>query len=120
MDQKSKMGKSDAFGAATDYTTPIINTTQAERYKRGFLNTFPSTTPPGLQADWYNFLQAIVQNPYSYLTNSVGMTANNTTYQGMLTPVKDSSGLIRRKYDEIVNYYLTNYNIDLRRIGDGR
>ncbi len=120
LDLKNKIGKSDAFNAAADYTTPIINTTQAQRFKRGFLSTFSSTTPPSLQSDWYNFIQAIVQNPYSYLTNAAGMTANNTTYQGILTPVKDSSGLIRRKYDAMINFYLNNYNIDLQRIGDGR
>lgn len=120
MDLKSKMGKSDLFIAMSDYTTPIVSTQQAQRYKRGFLNTNASTTPNSYQTDWYNFIQAIVQNPYSYLTSTTGINANTATFQGILSPVKDSSGLIRRKYDEINNYYKTKYNIDLQRIGDGR
>ncbi|HMT75858.1 MAG TPA: putative zinc-binding metallopeptidase [Chitinophagaceae bacterium] len=120
MDLMNRMGKSDKFIAVSDYTTAIVNTTQAQRYKRGFLSTTASTTPPSNQADWYNFLQAIVQNPYNYLTNATGINANTATYQGILTPVKDSSGMIRRKYDAMVNYYKNIYNIDLTRIGDGR
>ncbi len=120
MDLKNKIGRSDLFIASADYTTPIINTTQAQRFKRGFLSTSASTTPPAAQTDWLFYIQAIVQNPYTVLTNATGMTANNATPQGMLTPVKDSLGLIRKKYDLIIDYYKTNYNIDLQKIGDGR
>ncbi len=120
MDLKSKMSRSDVFIGSSDYSTAIINTTQAQRYKRGFLSTSASTTPPSSQTDWLNYIQAIVQNPYTYLTSTSGINSNTTTYQGILTPVKDSSGLIRKKYEEITNYYKTNYNIDLQRIGDGR
>lgn len=119
MDLSSKMGRSDLFAASSDYTTALINNTQAQRFKRGFLTTTGSTTPPGLSTDWIAYIQAAVQNPYSVLTNPTGMTANNTSMQGILTPVKDSSGLIRKKYDAILDYYKTTYNIDLQRIGDG-
>ncbi len=121
LDIKNKIARSDLFFASADYTTPIVNNTQAQRFKRGFLvPIFGSTTPPSFQTDWVNYIQAIVQNPYTYLTDATGMVANNNTYQGILSPVKDSSGLIRRKYDIITNYYKTNYNIDLQKIGDGR
>jgi len=119
LDLKLKTTRSDIFIGSADYTTAIPNTTQAQRYKRGFLNTNASTSPPGQTTDWSNFIQAAVQNPYSYLTDATGINSNTATYQGILTPVKDSSGLIRKKYDEIINFYKTNYNIDLQRIGNG-
>lgn len=119
LDLKLKTSRSDLFLASTDYTTAFPNNTQAQRYKRGFLYTTNTTSPPSATTDWSNFIQAAVQNPYSYLTDSKGINPNTATYQGILTPVKDSSGLIRKKYDEITNFYKTNYNIDLQRIGNG-
>ncbi len=119
MDSYGKMSRSDKFTGVTDYSTAFVNNTMAQRYKRGFLYTTNTTTPPSNTTDWFNFLAAILRNPYSYLTDATGMNANNTTMQGILTPVKDSSGLIRQKYDQIIEFYRSNYNIDLNRMGNG-
>ena len=117
---RNKILRSNMFASFADYTTPIINNTLPQRYKRGFLvPVSASVTPPAESTDWEHFIQAIVQNPYSYLTNASGINSSDATYKGILTAVKDSSGLIRKKYDEITNYYKTNYNIDLQRIGNG-
>lgn len=115
----NKTSMSDAFINTTDYTTLVSTTTQSARYNRGFLSTTATTAPPSAATDWAWFIHAIVKNPYTYLTNATGMTSNNTSYQGILTPVKDSSGLIRKKYDAITNFYKDNYNIDLQKIGNG-
>ncbi|MBK7098884.1 MAG: hypothetical protein IPH58_11620 [Sphingobacteriales bacterium] len=97
----------------------MSNTKQEERYKRGFIASTGYTNTPGVQADWYNYLEAILKNPYSYLTSAIGITSNDNTYQGILSPIKDSNGLIRKKYDAIISHYKTKYNIDLQRIGNG-
>ena len=49
------------------------------------------------------------------------MIAENTstnTYVGILNPVKDVNGLIRKKYEILVNSFKENYGIDLQAIGD--
>ena len=117
---KNKIPRSNIFVSFADYTTPIINNTLAQRYKRGFLiPVSASVSAPGEITDWEHFIQAVVQNPYSYLTDATGINASDATFKGILTAVKDSSGLIRKKYDAITDYYKTNYNIDLQRIGNG-
>ena len=117
---KNQIPRSDLFKSFADYTTPIVNNTLPQRYKRGFLIPVSnSVTPPGESTDWEHFIQAAVQNPYSYLTDASGINASDATFKGILTAVKDSSGLIRKKYDEITDYYKTNYKIDLQRIGNG-
>lgn len=118
LDLKNLTGKSGQFIASTDYITAMSFTDpQPDRYKRGFMSGTGSYAPSN-QTDWYNYIQAIVQNPYSYLTDA-GTTPNDATLKGVLSPVKDVNGLIRRKYDLIVNFYKQNYNIDLQRIGNG-
>lgn len=118
MQLTNRMGRSEIFDAASDYTTALVTGTNAVsgRYNRGFIGT---TALPPVATDWMWYVQAIVQNPYSYLTNGTGMTANNATLQGVLSPVKDSTGLIRKKYDAVIDYYKSNYNVDLQRIGNG-
>lgn len=119
LDLNRKVSISPVFNSISDYSTPIITTMQSQRYKRGFLTTLNSTIPPSPQTDWYSYIQAIVQNNYNFLTDANGLAPNDNTFRGILTPVKDSSGLIRRKYDEVVNYYKSTLNVDLQRIGNG-
>ncbi len=117
-DVNNKIPRPVEFTILSDYTTalPFANV-QTERYKRGFLvGGWPH---PAQQLDWQNYIQAIVQNPYSYLSDATGITSEDATPKGILTPVKDPTGLIRAKYQIIVNYYKNNYNINLQRIGNG-
>jgi hypothetical protein len=115
MDIKLKMGQSQPFLAITDYTTTPLPSTQATRYQRGSLKTTStfSKTP-----DWYDYIQTIVSNPYSLMIDPA-TTAADVTAKGILTPVKDTNGLIRRKYTEIIKFYKDTYNIDLQKIGNG-
>lgn len=116
MDVTAKMEKSITFFTLTDYATPVTGSTVADRYKRGFLGS--TATLPSFATDWHAYIQAIVANPYSYLTD-VNTTAADVTAKGILSPVKDPNGLIKRKYDAILKFYKDRYNIDLQRIGDG-
>lgn len=115
MDLDAKIKKSDLFLTITDYVT-AVPANPADRYKRGFLNSIKVTTS-SLQ-DWHSFIQVIVSNPYSYLTDPA-TTAADGAAKGILTPVKDVNGLIKRKYDAMINHYKGVYGIDLQRIGNG-
>lgn len=115
---RGKINRPAQFDALSDYTSAIAAYTQAEYYKRGYIGPFPFYIP-SVSTDWENYLKAIVQNPYAYLTDGTGITATDGTFKGILSPVKDVSGAIRRKYDFVTNFYKTNYNIDLQKIGNG-
>jgi hypothetical protein len=126
MDVLARMKRSDVFLSISDYaaiispTAPATVVTVADRYKRGFLaNPGSVNIQPGKGVDWLIFLQYILTNSYATLTSPV-TTANDATAKGILSPVKDVNGLLRRKYDAMLQHYLTQYNIDLQRIADGR
>lgn len=111
-----KMGISENFINTSDYTTTLVATTTTERYKRGFVGAagaIPSTT-----SDWYNFLRAVTSTSYTDLTNTT-TAATDATYKGILGPLKDTNGLIRKKYDLMISYYKSQFNIDLQAIGNG-
>ncbi|MCH5721102.1 hypothetical protein [Niabella hibiscisoli] len=115
---RGKILRPAGFDALSDYTTAFAAYTQAEYYKRGYVGVFPYYIP-GAALDWESFLKTIVQNSYAYLTDGTGITVTDATFKGILSPVKDVSGAIRRKYNFVTNFYKTNYNIDLQRIGNG-
>lgn len=123
MNLKGKMGISDVFISSSDYisaitpTAPATNPNNADLYKRGFLGSTSFTTPSS-QNDWYSYLQVILSNKYTNLTNPA-TTPTDVSAKGILSPVKDVNGLVRRKYDAIIKYYNEVYNIDLQKIGDG-
>lgn len=115
---RDRIPRPAGFDALSDYIGAIATYSQAYYYQRGYIGAFPYYIP-GAPIDWENYLKAIVKNPYSYLTDATGITSADATLKGILSPVKDVSGNIRRKYDFMINFYKNNYNIDLQRIGNG-
>jgi len=115
MDLQFKMSESTVFLGTSDYTTAITGT-QADRYKRGFLGV--TSAVPASSVDWQSYIQAIVSNSYAFLTDP-NTTAADVSNRGILSPVKDVNGLVKRKYDAMIAYYKTQYNIDLQAIGNG-
>jgi len=81
------------------------NITSAQRYKYGF-DTIPLGRAPTPIVDILAFLDTICAKPKAALD----------AY--MLNPKVDSLGLTRRKYDLLVNYFKTNYNVDIQAIGN--
>lgn len=117
MDLEGKMKRSDAFTGISDYATVISGGTQADRYKRGFL-ALPANLPT-MTLDWQAFMLLVVSNPYAYLTDPATTAADGTS-KGVLSPVKDVNGLIKRKYDAMISFYKQQYGIDLQAIGEGK
>ena len=70
------------------------------------MNWNNSTTP---QDDWLSYLELAVSVPYEELI----VEGPN----GFLHPSKDSRGLISQKYELIVEHFLSEYQIDLKKIG---
>lgn len=119
MRTKNHSGTSDIFMSVSSYT-PLAWGAPDLVYGRGFLanGLTWAGTANNFNEDWDSFLKAIIYNPYSYLTDG-DTTPSDPSAKGILSSVKDTSGLIRRKYDAMIDYYKTNYNIDLQRIGNG-
>lgn len=114
MDLSGKMSKSDSFKNTSDYITPLTQATIAERNVRGFLVT---GAIPGTTTDWNSYLSVIVNNSYETLIDP-NVSVKDVTSRGILSPIKDRDGLIRKKYQLMIDHYKQNYQIDLQRIGN--
>ena len=73
--------------------------------------------------DWKNFMLMMLLCPEEFLTrvpefnNDWDMTSAN--WDGILNPVKDVNGLLKKRYDIVRNYFKENYNMDLQKVGNG-
>ena len=92
------------FFKVSDYSRGGI--TSAQRYKYGFDTLVSGSNAPPPIVDILAFLDTICAKP----------KANLDAY--MLNPKVDSLGLTKRKYDLLVNYFKTNYNVDIQAIGN--
>ena len=90
------------FFKVSDYT--LAGLTKANRYKYGF-DTTAGANAPNPYTDILAFLDTICAKPRAQLD----------AY--MFSPKVDSLGLMKRKYDILVNYF-KNYNIDIQSIGE--
>ncbi len=95
------------FAAISNYT--IFSNTNNKPYIHfyGFISWNHSSTP---QDDWFTFIDAIVDHPYKEWISDGEF--------GFLHPGKDTQGKIRVKYNLVVEFFKTNYQIDLQKISD--
>ena len=96
------------FYAGVAYSPTVTN---QNMYSRGFV--YRGTK---LENDAEYYIQAIISTTYEDLTAEV--PANDYTFKGILNSTKDVNGLIRYRYDILVNHLKTAYGIDLQAIGD--
>ena len=91
------------FFKLSDYSLGSIKTEQ--KYKYGFDTLIGGAAPPPM-VDILAFLDTICAKPKARLD----------AY--MLNPKVDSLGVTRKKYELLVNYFKTNYNVDIQAIGN--
>lgn len=70
------------------------------------------------EQDWKNYLRTIVKTPYSVLTEEPG--DGDYTTRGILHEKKDTQGVIRKKYDILINYFKKEYGLEIQSIGNAR
>lgn len=92
------------FFKVSDYSLGSI--TRDLKYKYGFDTLGAGSRAPTPILDMVGFLDSICAKSKSQLD----------AY--MLNPNIDVLGLTRRKYDLLVNYFKTNYNVDIQAIGN--
>lgn len=91
------------FAAVTNYTTAATLTTY---YALGYVNYAVAVGDNKLNKDFLSYVALITSKTKAELDASV------------LNPTNDTAGLIKKKYNFIINYYKTKYNIDLQAIGN--
>jgi hypothetical protein len=100
----AKIPEPAAFFKISDYTVGSLTATN--KYKYGFLVPSSSNRAPLPSQDLLSYLDTICAKPKTALD----------AY--MLNPKVDSLGVTKRKYDLLINYFKSNYNVDLQAIGD--
>ena len=103
-----KITKKEQFFKLGDYSSSVTNTNM---YARGFIESGTKA-----EDDWETYVKVIISTPYEELIAETG--DKDYTNKGILNPMKDENGLIRKKYDIVVNHWKSEYNIDLQAIGN--
>jgi hypothetical protein len=92
------------FFKVSDYTVGSLTATT--KYNYGFLVSPVGNRAPSPSEDILSYLDTICAKPKSALD----------AY--MLSPQVDQFGLMRRKYELLVNYFKNNYQVDIQAIGN--
>jgi hypothetical protein len=100
------------FASGANYS--VTYTTYAAAYAQGIL--YPYFSSPTADFDWGYYILAMVSMSEANLNTSTANT--DATYKGILNATKDVNGKIRTRYNQVRNYYITNYNVDLQAIGN--
>lgn len=75
-----------------------------------------------VENDWKSFLLMMVTFSEEFLTRTPEYNSDwdytMQNWDGILNPVKDVNGLLKKRYDIVRNYFIENYNMDLQKIGN--
>ena len=104
-----KMTLWDGFVSLSDYEVSGSN-----YFERGFIGGYYSSKYP--DDDLESYIDAILtlSEEELYAEPEEG----DDSYRGMLHEKKDKSGLIKKKYDIVIEHYKEYYNVDLLKIRD--
>lgn len=97
---KKKMARAQAFFAVSTYSS-----SGSSKPEDGFVE---DNIGSNLDNDWNSYISMIVSTPYEQLIGTAGLLSEGV----------DTSGKIRQKYDIMVEFFQTNYNVDLQAIGN--
>ncbi len=106
-----KLQIDEAFTQLSEYGDYVNNSTM---YSLGFING--SSQVASQITDFKYYIQAIVTTPFDVL--NAEPEEEDYTYRGILHPSKDVNNMVNRKYNLVINYFKTMYNVDLQKIGN--
>lgn len=98
-----KVSMATGFALVSNYTLTVSSSTM---YANGFLDTRAKSQTNPQFYDLRTYVKAITNNSKATLDNTI------------LKPTNDTKGLVKQKYDLVVNYFKTVHNVDLQAIGD--
>lgn len=99
---KNALGSPESFFLVTKYSN---NITADKIYENGILDAQHCSNK---EYDWFDYIKLAIANPISKLEGE----------GGVLNPAVDVNGLIRQKYDIMVNFFKTVYKFDIQAIGN--
>ncbi|TCC99356.1 hypothetical protein [Pedobacter hiemivivus] len=98
-----KVAMATNFASVSNYTLTVSASTM---YANGFLDTRAKSQNNPQMYDIRTYVKAITNNSKATLDNTI------------LKPTNDTKGLVKQKYNLVINYYKTVHNVDLQAIGD--
>lgn len=101
---RGKLDVPTDFTTVTNYTATGV--TFANYYSFGYVNYAVAVGDNKLNKDFLSYIALITSKTKAELDATV------------LSAATDTAGLIKKKYNIIINYYKTKYNIDLQAIGN--
>ena len=99
------------FILSADYSSS--NASQAVAYGKGIVGTYISSSAT---TDWAAYVMAMVTLSEADLNRSIPNTDRSLV--GILNPMKDTNGLIRKRYNIVRNYFINTYQVDPQAIGN--
>lgn len=113
IDQKKLVAPKE-FAELSEYGMKVD---KKDMFKLGFIeNNYGMEM--NVSADFMSYVKAVFS--YSYDELNAEMGEGDYTVVGILNPNKDVNGLIRRKYDVLINYFRETLHMDLQAIGNYR
>lgn len=100
---KNRLAIPPGFSGLSNYTLTVTASTM---YANGFIDTFAKAQANPIVYDLRSYIKAITSNSKATLDNTILKSTN------------DTKGLIKSKYNLIIDFYKNRYNIDLQAIGD--
>lgn len=109
------------FEEITNYQTDNINYMSASNlWKLGVPRSVSYNVT--VENDWKSFLLMMVTFSEEFLTRTPEYNSDwdytMQNWDGILNPVKDVNGLLKKRYDIVRDYFIENYNMDLQKIGN--
>lgn len=109
------------FEKITNYQTDNINYMSASNlWKLGVPRSVSYNVT--VENDWKSFLLMMVTFSEEFLTRTPEYNSDwdytMQNWDGILNPVKDVNGLLKKRYDIVRDYFIENYNMDLQKIGN--
>nr|WP_320023112.1 putative zinc-binding metallopeptidase [uncultured Draconibacterium sp.] len=116
---QDKLNPTDIFGESANYSLASSKSKNTELWGIGILQPYYSASP---EKDWKQFVTMMICYSEAYLNAEVTKVnewdTKETSWEGIFSPLKDSSGLLKKRYDMVRQFYIDNYNIDLQQIGN--
>lgn len=101
---RTKIEVSPEFLTVSNYTQTGV--TAANMYSYGFLLSGISSADDKMNRDFKSYIKVITSTTKAQLDATI------------LSPATDVNGLVRKKYNFLINYYKTKYALDLQAIGN--
>ena len=116
---RDKFNPTREFVTSANYGNASNLYTNTELWAAGIFQPYYAASA---QNDWQNFMLMMVLYSEDYLNREVSYVDDyddtEASWEGIFTSLKDVTGMMKKRYDLVRNYYIDNYAIDLQTIGN--